>query len=93
MILLYCSILTVRPCCTLVINMNDNLDRDSCKWCSEGKIISEEQLDKIHWWDYVDCIVKTNDGRFNLFVTCDDDYYNRYIEINYCPLCGRKLSD
>lgn len=43
----------------------------------------------------VDCITfDKEDNAFNLWHESEDDYYTGNImEINYCPVCGRKLSN
>lgn len=41
-------------------------------------------------WDY-DYIIFRSKDHYNLFLPCDDYYYNTSITINYCPNCGRKL--
>lgn len=51
-------------------------------------------LDTVKDWEQRDCILYTEDSkgtRFLLFLPCDDYYYTRYITINNCPWCGRKL--
>lgn len=60
-----------------------------CKRCGEGKIITSRELDEMHFWDRPLCIVKNPDGSHELFIPCDD--HDTYIDINYCPECGRKL--
>ena len=62
-----------------------------CKRCGDGKIITSHDLSKIHWWDKPLRIIKNADGSYELFVPYDDQYYGTYIDINYCPECGRKL--
>lgn len=66
-----------------------------CDFCSE--IYNAEELNKMHPIDryVVDCITfDKEDNAFNLWHESEDDYYTGNImEINYCPVCGRKLSN
>lgn len=43
-------------------------------------------------WDENIAIVKDNDDEIGLYVPCEDWYYSDVVmNINYCPICGRKL--
>lgn len=63
-----------------------------CDFCNNIKTI--EQYKEMHFWDRGNAIVQKKDKAFGLWIECDDSYYSRVaIEINYCPVCGRKLND
>lgn len=43
-------------------------------------------------WDEDIAIVKNYDDKIGLYVSCEDWYYSGVVmNINYCPICGRKL--
>lgn len=65
----------------------------NCKRCGEGKIMTSHELSELHFWDRPLCIVKNPDGSHELFIPCADQYYDTYIDINYCPECGRELRE
>ena len=63
-----------------------------CNFCNNIKKI--EQYKKIDSWDRNNTIVQRKDKTFGLWIECDDFYYSGVaMEINYCPVCGRKLND
>ena len=51
-----------------------------CDYCKLGKSINGER-------DV--CIIKVN--KKTLLLKYSDDFYSTDVEINYCPMCGRKL--
>ena len=69
------------------------LNEIQCDFCSE--IYDAEELNKMYPADryVVDCITfDKEDNAFNLWHESEDDFYTGNImEINYCPVCGRKL--
>ena len=49
----------------------------------------DEALDKMIW-SFEQII---NDNSYNIWSECDDDYYSgEILEINFCPICGRKIN-
>jgi hypothetical protein len=45
-----------------------------------------------HWDEEIAIIV--DDDKFNLYVPCSDWFYSGIVmELNYCPICGKRLSD
>lgn len=57
-----------------------------CKYCEQFSPLC------IHKKKY-GFFANIQDKQLRITYTCDDDYYNdiKYIKINYCPKCGRKL--
>ena len=63
-----------------------------CDFCNNIKTI--EQYKEMHSWDRNNAIVQKKNKAFGLWFECDDFYYSGVImEINYCPVCGRKLNE
>lgn len=61
-----------------------------CRWCDDIKNLNE--YCKLETYDRDNCIVKDSQGQYYLWEECMDYYYSGVsIEINYCPICGRKL--
>ena len=54
-----------------------------CEYCEELKFITEERGFDISISNYTD----------NSFIEIDVLYNSISFEINFCPMCGRKLSD
>lgn len=72
--------------------MKESFDYDKdCIYCDKSRIVTEKVLGKAPWQYRYTCIVKCTDETYELFVPCDDQYYDTYIGIKYCPMCGRKL--
>lgn len=67
-----------------------------CKFC-ENSHLTYEQYEQKHPEDFwcgdlqIDIIITDDDGKRIFYMPCDDDYYTRKIDINYCPMCRRKL--
>ena len=61
-----------------------------CDLCDKTYKTKEEMKEKFKsHWDEVTCII--GDG---LYVPCEDPYYSGVVlQINYCPVCGRKLGE
>lgn len=63
-----------------------------CNFCNNIKKI--EQYEEMYSWDRKDAIVQKKNKAFGLWIECEDSYYSGVtMEINYCPICGRKLND
>ena len=67
-----------------------------CNLCNNIKKI--EQYKEVDSWDRDNnAIVRKKINSFGLWVKCEgeeDFYYSGVaMEINYCPICGRKLND
>lgn len=65
-----------------------------CNFCKKiWNSMEEYQKQFQHRWDEEISIVKDDDdGNIGLYVPCNDYYYSDIImDINYCPICGRKL--
>ena len=61
-----------------------------CKKIWNSKDEYEVQFE--HPTDVTIGIVKNSDNEIGLYVPCEDWYYSDVImNINYCPICGRKL--
>ena len=61
-----------------------------CRWCDDIKNLND--YCEMNPYDRNDCIVKDSQGQHYLWKECEDWYYSGvYIELNYCPICGRKL--
>ena len=61
-----------------------------CKkiWNTKKEYIKQFQ----NKWDEHIAIVKDDDDKIGLYVPCEDWYYSDVVmNINYCPICGRKL--
>lgn len=62
-----------------------------CEWCDEDKIQDYKKYHDVLPSKRIDCIVKSDENYF-LWLECEDWYYSgNVIELNYCPICGRKL--
>lgn len=71
---------------------------NDCKLCS--KIYTEEEAEK--WkknmdWEREDynkpIVMRYDSGKIYLWARCNDSYYTGAVmKINYCPICGRKLT-
>ena len=70
-------------------------DENDCEFCN--KIYDAFELKQQYWADREVCDCITYDEAFkayHLWHECVDDYYTgNIIEINYCPVCGRKLNN
>lgn len=63
-----------------------------CNLCNNIKKI--EQYEEIDSWDRYNTIVQKKNKTFGLWIECEDFYYSGVaMEINYCPICGRKLNN
>ena len=51
-----------------------------CKYCYDGVSLLKEDS----WEVWIDC-----SNRLQIYE--GDDYRNTYIDIKYCPMCGKKL--
>lgn len=71
------------------------MQQETCDLCE--KIYDEEKLKNTYWGDreYSDYITHNEEhDSYYLWHECQDDYYSGNImEIKYCPVCGRKLSN
>lgn len=56
---------------------------DDCEFCQERKPIEDKE-------SYAK-IVMAKYGNFLLYDNSADEYANGRVNINYCPICGRKL--
>ena len=62
-----------------------------CNFCDNIKDV--EYIKKRPFWERTTEIVQTGEYTFGLWIECPDSYYSGIdIEINYCPICGRKLT-
>ena len=63
-----------------------------CNLCNN--IINEKEIEKLDYWDRYGIIVHNlENNTYGIWIQHDDDYYSGVaIEINYCPICGRKLT-
>lgn len=62
-----------------------------CNLCNNIKKI--KQYEEIDSWDRYNTIVQKKNKTFGLWIECEDFYYSGVaMEINYCPICGRKLN-
>ena len=70
-----------------------NIDKSKCQYCNEGKpLITVERLD--HTFDYN--IYNTFIWRNELITLCEKEQcldVEEKCNINYCPMCGRRLGD
>lgn len=63
-----------------------------CKFCEV--IYNQNEVNNASFFDnpYGLFITKTEDETYNLMYSCDDNYYDYYLEnIVCCPVCGRRL--
>lgn len=69
----------------------------SCEFCKKIWNNKEEYKNQFEYpWDECVAIVidKDYDNKPSLYIPVDDYYYSdTYLQINYCPKCGRKLID
>lgn len=70
---------------------------DFCKNVLTAKEFSDEfrLAEEKDWWGTSYYITKDDDGfHLSSFTVVDDNYFNSWdeISIDYCPICGRKLS-
>ena len=65
----------------------------SCELCKKiWNSKDEYEAQFKHPSDAVVGVVKNSDNEIGLYVPCEDWYYSDVImNINYCPICGRKL--
>lgn len=71
----------------------ERIIRQMCSFCN--KIYNEDELNGQYFHEVCDCITyDENNNNYNFWHECDEDYYTGNImEIKYCPVCGRRLSD
>ena len=62
-----------------------------CSLCDDSKIVTSQQLRATPHWERNRCIVENSNGSHELYYPCDDYFYDFYMDLNYCPECGRKL--
>lgn len=63
-----------------------------CDFCDKIWDSLETYKDnKYYNWDESDIIYRNGNSTY-LYLSCDD-YYNRSMRINYCPMCGRELKE
>lgn len=71
------------------------MQQEKCDLCE--KIYDDAELRNMHWSEreYSNYITYNEEhDSYHLWHECDDSYYSGTImEIGYCPVCGRKLSD
>nr|DAE28903.1 MAG TPA: Rad50 zinc hook motif [virus sp. ctmTa7] len=65
----------------------------TCELCKKIWNTKKEYIKQFqNKWDENIAIVKDNDDEIGLYVPCEDWYYSDVVmNINYCPICGRKL--
>ena len=66
---------------------------NECWICN--KIYDTKELFEMNSWDREVCCItyNKNDDTYNIWSECDDDYYSgEILEINFCPICGRKIN-
>ena len=65
-----------------------------CEFCNKIWSSQEEYSNSVGYpWDEIISIV-VKDGELWLYVPIEDSYYSdTYLQINYCPKCGRKLME
>lgn len=70
----------------------------SCEYCDTNKmallaprIFQSKNISETYGEIFIEC-VQNNDGN-NFFISCDchDKHHTESYNINYCPMCGRKL--
>lgn len=64
--------------------------KNTCNFCSDENIMTPQKLEATHWWNWSICIVVNPDGSHELLIPGDDSD-DTYIDIEFCPMCGRKL--
>ena len=56
----------------------------------------QKKLNEMDWLDRksLRCITyNKDDNTYNIWSECDDYYYSgEILEINFCPICGRKIN-
>ena len=61
-----------------------------CNFCDNIKDV--EYIKKRPFWERTTEIVQIGEHAFGLWIECEDSYYSGVVmEINYCPICGRRL--
>ena len=60
-----------------------------CEYCENHKTEKELYCDDINYW----FVRKLSDGKWYMFYRHKDFCGARGIQINNCPMCGRKLVD
>ena len=69
-----------------------NKGKNICNLCNNIKKI--EEYKEMDTWDRNNAIVQKKNKSFGIWIECEDWYYSGVaMEINYCPICGRKLND
>lgn len=64
----------------------------TCELCKKIWNTKKEYTKQFQKWDEHIAIVKDDDDEIGLYVPCEDWYYSDVVmNINYCPICGRKL--
>lgn len=63
-----------------------------CDFCENIWDSIEDYKKGKYCWDERDIIYRSN-GSTYLYLPCGNDYYNRSMEIYYCPMCGKKLEE
>ena len=59
-----------------------------CKYCEQKQ--EKIRTDK----DLIDAHIEKNKIMIDYSAySCDSDFYDEGIEINYCPFCGKKLTE
>lgn len=66
-----------------------------CEFCKRIWSSEEEYKNQFkHDWDEQVAIVLDEDNEPALYIPVQDYYFSTtYLQINYCPKCGRKLSE
>ena len=54
------------------------------------ELIKEGQSEKLSVGSWVDIYIRKEDGKYYIEAIADG---NAYLELNYCPKCGRKLKE
>ena len=54
------------------------------------ELIKEGHSEKLSIGDWVDIYMRKEDGEYYIEAIADG---NAYWELNYCPICGRKLKE
>ena len=69
----------------------------SCKFCEKIWANKDEYRNQFKYdWDEEIAIVLDEDldGKPALYIPIDDYYYSdTYLQINFCPICGRRLTE
>lgn len=69
-------------------------DTDQCGFCSKVYENTAEYIKHDPLCNGVGLVIDEDEQgnkRALMYIPCKDSYYDNWLEINYCPMCGKKI--